>query len=288
MESINVLNYVCESQLVYTLSNANIVNSMLQEYPALQVLEDDIEGSYRKNGGFNLPVKLEIGARHIFIFMPYDDEDYKYIMTLKYSRWIKTDKCWEVSNFANNLDKVRNYFGNRIKSELKIDEAIFEPTPTVKKQIEHLKIPEYTIPLINKYEKWLNYKRYSPSTIKTYTNYVQRFLAFHFPRKAEELSAGDMEIFVNGYIRKNGLSYTVQNQVINATKLFFREVLESDFDVEKFERPRRDHKLPNILSREEVKKLLGGIKNIKHRMILSLIYACGLRRNELRSIKLLV
>ena len=46
-------------------------------------------------------------------------------------------------------------------------------------------------------------------------------------------------------------------------------------------RPRREKTLPNVLSKEEVKAILEAPTNLKHRSMLSLIYACGLRRSEL-------
>lgn len=51
------------------------------------------------------------------------------------------------------------------------------------------------------------------------------------------------------------------------------------------ERPRREHRLPNILSRNEVKQIIEVSTNTKHRVMLSLIYACGLRRSELLNLK---
>jgi len=56
-------------------------------------------------------------------------------------------------------------------------------------------------------------------------------------------------------------------------------------DIELIHRPRREHKLPNVLSKEEIKAILGAPVNQKHRTMLSLIYACGLRRSELLYLK---
>ena len=55
--------------------------------------------------------------------------------------------------------------------------------------------------------------------------------------------------------------------------------------VEKIHRPRPEHKLPNVLSRKEVKLILEAHRNIKHKTMLSLIYSCGLRRSELLHLK---
>ncbi len=50
-------------------------------------------------------------------------------------------------------------------------------------------------------------------------------------------------------------------------------------------RPKPEKTLPNVLSKEEVKQILEAHSNIKHRAMLSLIYSCGLRRNELLHLK---
>jgi len=65
---------------------------------------------------------------------------------------------------------------------------------------------------------------------------------------------------------------------------FLKSLTTGVIDVNLIHRPRRDHPLPNVFSKEEVKQLLEVLPNVKHRAMLSLIYACGLRRNELLSL----
>ena len=55
-------------------------------------------------------------------------------------------------------------------------------------------------------------------------------------------------------------------------------------EVDFIQRPRREKRLPNVLSKNEVKSILEAPTNLKHRAMLSLIYACGLRRSELLSL----
>jgi integrase/recombinase XerD len=57
-------------------------------------------------------------------------------------------------------------------------------------------------------------------------------------------------------------------------------------EVDFIQRPRREKRLPNVLSKNEVKTILEAPTNIKHRAMLSLIYACGLRRGELLNLTL--
>jgi integrase/recombinase XerD len=138
---------------------------------------------------------------------------------------------------------------------------------------------------ILEFRRWMAHRRYSESTINTYVAMLGYFLRFITPKKSNEIEANDMVRFVNEYIIPRRLSYTFQNQVISAAKLFFKNVHKMDFDVECFERPRREHKLPNVLSKEEIKAILQAPSNLKHRAMLSLIYACGLRRSELLNLK---
>jgi integrase/recombinase XerD len=138
---------------------------------------------------------------------------------------------------------------------------------------------------LNKLRLWMTHKRYSDSSIKSYLDATKSFLKFVSPKPWHEIGNQDMVDFVNDYVIKRNLSYAFQNQVINAVKIFFREVVHTQFDVDRFERPRTEHKLPNVLSKAEVKAILTVLINQKHRVMLSIIYACGLRRSELLNLK---
>ncbi len=138
---------------------------------------------------------------------------------------------------------------------------------------------------INTFRLWMQHKRYSQSSINTYCGAILQFLTFCAPRQAEQLSNEDMVRFINEYLIANGLSFSYQNQIVNAAKLFFKEIVKSPVEINKLERSRREHKLPNVLSKEEVAAILEALPNMKHRCMLSLIYACGLRRSELLNLK---
>lgn len=91
--------------------------------------------------------------------------------------------------------------------------------------------------------------------------------------------------FVHQYMLPRKLSLSYQNQTVNAARLFFKTIQGSRLITEQIERPRPEHKLPNVLSKEEVAAILHALQNQKHRTMLSLIYACGLRRGELLNLK---
>jgi integrase/recombinase XerD len=134
---------------------------------------------------------------------------------------------------------------------------------------------------IEKFVQWLRSKRYSESTIKTYTEAIRIFLQFFSEKALSEIGNEDIITFNNDYILKNKLSASYQNQMVNAVKLFFQTVQTRKLNIEQIHRPKKPKTLPNVLSKEEIKAILEAHGNIKHRTMLSLIYACGLRRSEL-------
>jgi integrase/recombinase XerD len=103
---------------------------------------------------------------------------------------------------------------------------------------------------------------------------------FHF-KPIEEIENEDLIRFNNEYILEQKLSSSFQNQIVNAIKLYFSIRKGMKLNPELVHRPRREKLLPNVLSKEEMKAILEAPTNLKHRAMLSLIYACGLRRSEL-------
>ncbi|MBW7857955.1 MAG: site-specific integrase [Leptonema sp. (in: Bacteria)] len=135
------------------------------------------------------------------------------------------------------------------------------------------------------FEKWLRSKRYSENTIKTYTDVTNVFLTYFRNKPVEAITNNDVIQFNNNYILQRQLSSTYQNQFVNGIKLFFSIVENRKLVIDLIHRPRVERKLPRILSKREVKAILEAPTNLKHRTMLSLIYACGLRRSELLNLR---
>ncbi|PLX08838.1 MAG: integrase [Marinilabiliales bacterium] len=270
--------WIATRRLWHLPYNRISANELRLIFPDIELPADLVSCTIFKDSNSN--DRLIISKKRLYVFSDFSDEEIDFLKSITYCRWSYTRKCFELPNYGNNLRKIRSFFAGRLheiewnQSEFAKEENIDEFHKII------IKTPDYVDPLIKKMEKWLRYRRYSESTIQSYTDGVRIFLSFCSPKKPEEIDNKDMIRFVNEYIVPNSYSYSFQNQVINGAKIFFREVMMTDLDVEKFERPRKERKLPNVLSKLEVKRILGVLKNQKHRTILSLIYACGLRRSE--------
>ncbi|MBK7311810.1 MAG: site-specific integrase [Sphingobacteriaceae bacterium] len=168
-------------------------------------------------------------------------------------------------------------------SELKSDVLMKEPETLIEPGLNVAR-PEVTAK-IEELKRWMRSKRYSESTIGTYSDALKTFLRYAGEKPISEISNQDLIEFNNSYILANKLSASFQNQVVNAIKLFLRIVENKKMDVELIHRPKRAKVLPNVLSKEEVRLILNAHNNLKHKAMLSLIYSCGLRCGELLSLK---
>ena len=134
--------------------------------------------------------------------------------------------------------------------------------------------------------QWMQLKRYSENTIQVYTQVLRVFFAYFPLREDASFTEEDLMEFNNGYILRRNCSGSYQNQVLSALKLYF-ELAGNRLSLKVIlHRPRREHRLPSVLNKAEVKHLLDAPRNLKHRCMLAIIYGCGLRRGELLGLQL--
>lgn len=133
---------------------------------------------------------------------------------------------------------------------------------------------------------WMKQQRYAQSTIETYEGLLLVFFGVYDQKTMMDISKQDVEDFNNFYILARGYSFTYQNQVISALKLLFSYNQQDHPLPQDLQRPRKQRKLPQVLSVDEVQQLLGCLVNLKHKTLLSLLYACGLRIGESLSIRI--
>lgn len=132
-------------------------------------------------------------------------------------------------------------------------------------------------------EQKLVRRNYAKNTIETYMSFLQKFDAFC--QKNQLDTSLDATPFIVNLIQKNQ-SLSSQNQAINAIKFYWEHVLGKPRQYIELDRPRKEKRLPQVLSLEEVDLILKHTHNIKHKTILSLIYACGLRIGEVIQLKI--
>jgi len=230
----------------------------------------------------HLDLALHQNKQVILLRFAYRKDWVELMRQLPRNRWSATLTCWYMPYEKEVLPLIYQTFEHIKDKQIDLSDALqsllankADPIST-----EEEKVLDRTAE-ITRFINWMRSRRYSESTIKTYAQALRVFLRFCTSKPIAEITHEDIIAFNNQYIVANQYSSSLQNQVVNAIKLFFRVIENTRLDIDLIHRPKRAKVLPNVLSKEEVKLLLGGIINLKHRMMLSLIYACGLRCGEL-------
>ena len=229
----------------------------------------------------------------LYVRHTYDNEVYNKLKALPAIAWNSKIKTWELPNTPQSIHILIAEFRGLAWVDLdalsltQVKQDKFEKRSSC--PAEPPKLAELSgacTEQLLQFEAYLQSKRYSINTIKTYCDSLKTFFRFCTEKPIDQLDTDDVIRFNNDYILRKGLSASFQNQVINAIKLFYRQRFNKRMVVDNLHRPRSEKRLPNILSKEEVKAILEAPINVKHRAMLSLIYACGLRRSELLNLTL--
>lgn len=134
--------------------------------------------------------------------------------------------------------------------------------------------------------RYLKRRRYRENTIKAYSELVRQFLRVLGRHDPAALSEHDIARYIQKYYVDKGHSSSYQNQAVNALKLYYKVEFDKEIGLKVALRPIREHKLPNVLSPDDVKRLLQSFENEKHRTIIYLIYSGGMRISEAVNMRL--
>ena len=237
-----------------------------------------------------LPIVVLNRGRHrndqqIFISFNYNQDLIDIIKTKLFGKWSKTLKKWYVKNTPNNLKLIYSSLGTiaSINNQLKGE---FIKGVNSQKEAKKRQLNKEQRAFLNGFYKYLRGKRYSKSTIESYSFFVADFIEFNNKKLLEELTNRDIELFIETVFIKRQYAISTQRLFISAIKQLIMYSPELKINSIKLTRPKRSKKLPIVLSQEQVIILIQTAKNIKHRAIIALLYSSGIRISELLNLKL--
>jgi site-specific recombinase XerD len=135
---------------------------------------------------------------------------------------------------------------------------------------------------LEKFENVLRFKNYSENSIRTYVSYAHSFLN-DFGVDIYHITQNNA---VNYLINKKYNSISQQNQIISTVKLLYKYVVDVKMNNFNIERPRKEKKLPKVIDKTHLLNCISKIKNLKHKMIISLAYSTGMRVSEVCNLKI--
>src|SRR5271154_1408219 len=130
----------------------------------------------------------------------------------------------------------------------------------------------------------LQIRNYSPRTIETYIEHIARF-ARHFGKSPEALGIDDIRSYQVLLVVERKRSVSLLKQFVCAARFLYTVTLHQKINIKFIPHPRRQRRIPVVLSREETAALLRAVRSHKLRIALLLAYAVGLRVSEIVHLK---
>lgn len=128
--------------------------------------------------------------------------------------------------------------------------------------------------------KWImRTKNYSPRTIKTYTQWIKRFILFNNKNHPKYLNQKEISNFITYLAVEKNVSPSTQNQALQSILFLYKNVIKKEIRWINIPRAKRSNHIPVVFSKNEVQEILNNVKGV-FKLILSLMYGSGLRLSE--------
>ncbi|HJR80329.1 MAG TPA: integron integrase [Anaerolineales bacterium] len=133
--------------------------------------------------------------------------------------------------------------------------------------------------LLDQLSDALRTKHYSYRTEETYIDWVRRFILFHNKQHPETMGAAEIRAFLAHLATDRNVAASTQNQALSAILFLYREVLHKDIETILLSDAKRPERLPTVLNREEIVRVLAQLSGT-HKLMAQLLYGSGLRLME--------
>ncbi len=209
----------------------------------------------------------------IHLSFPFDRDLVARVRTLPGRRWDPRRRIWRVPDTAEAREAVRRELGVVPTAPTSTESGGAAPGKPGGEGLDATTSGD----LLQRFDEEMRLRGYAPRTRKAYLGHARRFL--RDGRAGGDL-ASSLREHVLARLRGDGVSRSYHNQLVSALRLFCVTVLGRATDELPLDRPRRDQRLPTVLSREELRRFLEAVRNPKHAAILAMAYSAGLRVSE--------
>lgn len=224
-------------------------------------------------------VNCELNTVENIFYLDIPYEKRKEIKKLEGIWWHPGAKVWSAHATEENKSLLKQLFAHK-KYKVQFNQTEKKAKSKVIKP--HLKIPYL---LKKEFLREMQLRNYSEKTIHIYSEHINRFL---YQFKELDIKTLDTEVvrqYIYDILNASPYSRKYQNQIISALKKYYELVYNRILSDVELPRPRVKRDLPKVLSKSEIRTMISACKNQKHKLILSLLYGCGLRRSEIVNLR---
>src|SRR3989344_5170519 len=138
--------------------------------------------------------------------------------------------------------------------------------------------------MLQKLENELKLRGFSKRTVDTYLFHNKQFLEF-IKKEPGEISQDDVKAYMANLMSDKNQKPSSVSLALSSLKFMYRKLLKKNI-FDDIDTPKLEKKIPTVLTRDEVKRLLENVENKKHKLLIELMYSSGLRVSECVSIKI--
>jgi len=241
-----------------------------------------------------LSLKDYHSKERIFAEFPYNKKINDAIRQVPGIQWSQADRSWHLPAEKKSVQELQQ----KINSLAVIDASILKKQLEEKKKMPLAMLPAATKKVmlhqlsagnqlaLDIFIKTLQLKAYSGNTIKTYYTEFGVLLKLLGRHLVNDLQEGHIKSYILYLLQKKNYSESQAHTAINAIKFYFEKVLNRPQIVVHIPRPKKPWQLPKVHAAEQVKKIIKSANNEKHKTMLMLAYASGLRLQEIINLKI--
>lgn len=213
---------------------------------------------------------------------PYDPAYPPRLRRISGYRWNDDKKVWTFPLTKDALAAVVRVFRNdRVTIDPRIERMLRASQPDIPAPPAH---PPASTDL-ETLRREMRLRNYSLKTIKAYQSCIRALIQHTHPVHPRALTDADIKKFLIHLVEHGRYSSGTINQIINALRFLYVEIYKRPLALGEIPRPKKERKLPVVLSQQEVLRIFDALTNMKHRVMLMLVYSAGLRVGEVVALR---
>ncbi len=246
---------------------------------------------------------LHRGEEQLAIFFPFNKSIDYAVRSVKGIKWTQTYKCWYLPLCKNSFETIKfklknlgtlEYSAlkaylekrNKIISIKKQSSSLPETIKIKKPTFEGFTISAENMLLLDQTIKILKLKAYANNTIELYRGEILQLMRLLKDRSLASLTSNQIKSYLLWLLQERKCSENKVHSTLNALKFCFEQVLNQPKIFITIPRPKKHLQLPKVHAAEQVKKIIQSTNNEKHKTMLMLAYATGLRLQEIINLKI--
>jgi integrase/recombinase XerD len=238
-----------------------------------------------------LQVRATLDHGEIALRFPYSPDLVAWVRSLPGRRWDPEARVWHVPDSAQVRKDIHSVLGLTVGLSLPVEvlaaHMARDPAPPSDASgSARVGDAQLRGDMLARFDEEMRLRGYARRTRKAYLGHARRFLhdAGAGEGAAARAEGADLAEALRAHVlarlRSGRVSRAYHTQLISALRLFCAAVLGRRIEELPLERPRREHRLPTVLSRDELGRFLAAVRNPKHAALLAVAYSAGLRVSE--------